>query len=429
MRVGAEVTVSNRGLAQHNMRRAGKAARASLALGRKKVKEEGEQDQVFLLLCTAQNRGGTKYRVTQGNLEKIFGRFSSEGKATLRMKDPAHDLCLSRADPVELRAFLSTLSKAARGDAAALGKLTLSALQPASASQLSRPITRMEVLDKKDYPITKGFPAELETLRVSGIQLKKVDSRIFRLRRLVKLDLSDNRLPAIPEELGLLKNLQYLDLCQNEIECVPRDLLRHGSLGKTLQLLNLSRNKIEQIPSEIVFLMALRELVLDHNSIKRLPLSLERLKHLRHLSLASNPLISLPGCIIGMRLEQLNVDAVAFPPAPRPWVRLMDTCLNRPAPLVDQAMKTLCNPRNPHAKLLKDPSWIPQTLVNLYESRLSCAFCGKWIFWAKTVGLSRLDIRNLRIPVLSISNEDSEVPAELPIGACCYIRRTSIVRH
>ena len=32
----------------------------------------------------------------KSNIEQIFARFVSEGKATLRMKDPPHDVCISK---------------------------------------------------------------------------------------------------------------------------------------------------------------------------------------------------------------------------------------------------------------------------------------------------------------------------------------------
>lgn len=42
-----------------------------------------------------------------GNIEAVFTKFVSEGKFTIRFKEPAHDLCV-KADPVLAKTFLQT---------------------------------------------------------------------------------------------------------------------------------------------------------------------------------------------------------------------------------------------------------------------------------------------------------------------------------
>ncbi len=59
----------------------------------------------------------------------------------------------------------------------------------ATSSQVTKPKTKLVVTEKKEYPITTNFPSSLETLSVNGINLKKLDSRMMKLRLLVSLDL------------------------------------------------------------------------------------------------------------------------------------------------------------------------------------------------------------------------------------------------
>jgi hypothetical protein len=47
----------------------------------------------------------------------------------------------------------------------------------ASTSQVTKSKTKLVVTDKKEYPITTNFPCTLETLVVTAINLKKIDTR------------------------------------------------------------------------------------------------------------------------------------------------------------------------------------------------------------------------------------------------------------
>lgn len=48
------------------------------------------------------------------NIEKVFTKFVQDGKTTLSLKQPPHDL-LIRRDPIQLRAFLQTFKSALEG--------------------------------------------------------------------------------------------------------------------------------------------------------------------------------------------------------------------------------------------------------------------------------------------------------------------------
>ena len=67
MRLNCEILIANRSAPSHNMRNASKPTRASLAIGRKEtskhVASENRNAAVFLLVCTAKERNGAKYKV------------------------------------------------------------------------------------------------------------------------------------------------------------------------------------------------------------------------------------------------------------------------------------------------------------------------------------------------------------------------------
>ena len=70
MRLNCEISIVNRIAPSHNMRNASKPARASLAIGRKDSSKHADEKgkAVFLLVCTAKERNGAKYKVCVRNI-------------------------------------------------------------------------------------------------------------------------------------------------------------------------------------------------------------------------------------------------------------------------------------------------------------------------------------------------------------------------
>ena len=107
---------------------------------------------------------------------QVFTRFVDEGKATIRFCRPPHDLCVSNADVVALKAFLNVLKKVLElkpGQDDQLEKLielNMSALVPATTSQVTKEKTKLVITNKKDYPITTNFP---HTLKVNDWSSKQ----------------------------------------------------------------------------------------------------------------------------------------------------------------------------------------------------------------------------------------------------------------
>jgi LRR-repeat protein 1 len=97
------------------------------------------------------------------NIEQIFTRYVEEGKATVRFKNPPHDICII-CDPLQLKLFLRTL-KLALEEKVPTKSLMLSSITPTS-SLPPTPKTKYVVLTKAAYPTLEGFPRTLQTLKV-----------------------------------------------------------------------------------------------------------------------------------------------------------------------------------------------------------------------------------------------------------------------
>ena len=72
-------------------------------------------------------------------------------------------------------------------DSKDLGKLPLSALQPASTSQIDGPKKRLVVVKRGDYP-SKGFPHTLEQLQVFVFNPTLPLLKLLRLTRCLASD-------------------------------------------------------------------------------------------------------------------------------------------------------------------------------------------------------------------------------------------------
>jgi LRR-repeat protein 1 len=97
------------------------------------------------------------------NIEQVFTRFLNEGKATIRFKDPPHDMCI-RCDSLQLKLFLRTL-KLGLEEKVPTKTLMLSSINTA-AKVPPIPKTKFVVLSKATYPTLEGFPRTLEILKV-----------------------------------------------------------------------------------------------------------------------------------------------------------------------------------------------------------------------------------------------------------------------
>lgn len=140
------------------------------------------------------------------------------------------------------------------------------------------------------------------------------------------LDLSNNRLNALPEDFDRLKKLKILFISQNEFEQFPavlgrceqlsmvgfkanriREVAEH-SLPPLLRWLILTDNAIEALPTTIGHCDRLQKLMLAGNQLRSLPEEMKNCRNLELVRLAANPLDLLPDWLLGLpRLSWLGI--------------------------------------------------------------------------------------------------------------------------
>ena len=130
------------------------------------------------------------------------------------------------------------------------------------------------------------------SLDLSNLSLSTLPS-IFNsdpfVTRLTKLDVSLNRLEALPEAIGELRALQRLDVGFNQLTALPEAI---GRL-QALQRLDVFNNQLRALPEAIGELRALQWLNVSYNQLTALPEVIGGLRELKILILRNN--ISLTG--------------------------------------------------------------------------------------------------------------------------------------
>ncbi|XP_042216310.1 leucine-rich repeat protein 1-like isoform X1 [Homarus americanus] len=301
MRINCEVQVNNRKLPSLNISNKRGGTRSSLGIGRHPG-SKADVSSLFIHLCTAQHKLGTKYKVG-GNIEAVFTKFVAEGKFTIRFKEPSHDLCV-KADPVLAKTFLQTLKQGIQNKD--IEKLRLSNLNPVKQSQVEKPMTKLIIRSKQEYPITTAFPYSLEILKVNNVELNRVEKRIIKLKKLKSLDLSHNTIKELPATISVMCCLTELHLSFNHIPNISPQVFT-GRLSHTLHLLDLSYNGMEYLPHTLGRLCNLVSLKIDGNKLRKLPASLGKLTRMKYLTASNNNLVELPGSLMHLRMDTVDV--------------------------------------------------------------------------------------------------------------------------
>ncbi|XP_030641521.1 leucine-rich repeat protein 1 [Chanos chanos] len=363
MKLQCDVEVINRMLPTFGLKSRGKGDRALLSIG-KHVDKTTQRSNIYLLICTAKDRAGSKFKLKE-NIEKFFTRFIEEGKATMRLKEPAVDICLSKADANSLKNFLSAARLAHNGSNT--DSLPLSNLTPVRARDVEKPKKKLTIVSKKDYPLTSNFPYSLEQLQVSYCKLSRIDMRMLSLKALRKLDLSNNHIKKLPDTIGDLGCLTELILHNNHLESFSEALCL-SSLQRTLQHLDLSQNRLQVLPARFCQLRELVNLKLDDNKLMRLPFRVGQLSKMRYLSAAHNQLAVLPSNFRKLTLENLDLFGNPFT-QPNPLDHSIR--LTFPLTLLELASRAVVDLRIPYG-----PSIIPFHLCRELEAAKVCD-CGR----------------------------------------------------
>ncbi|RZL11729.1 MAG: protein kinase [Rubrivivax sp.] len=170
----------------------------------------------------------------------------------------------------------------------------------------------------------------LEVLNLSGNRLSALPADLHRLRRLKVIFGSDNRFTSLPEVLGDCPALTTVGFKSNQIDEVPG-----CALPPRLRWLILTDNRVGRLPAVLGERPDLEKLMLAGNRLHKLPDSLQASHHLALLRIAANEFDSVPRWLADLpRLAwlgyggnpctmQAEAARLATPGIPRrPWATL-----------------------------------------------------------------------------------------------------------
>ncbi len=153
--------------------------------------------------------------------------------------------------------------------------------------------------------LRRGDLAGARTLKLDG-GLTALPEEVFGLSETLEvLDLSGNRLTALPQDLGRLKRLRVLFCSGNPFERLPPVLGDCAALSQV----GFRGSGMREVPAEALP-HTLRWLTLTDNRIARLPDEIGRRPWLQKLMLAGNRLTEVPESLAGApNLELLRLSA------------------------------------------------------------------------------------------------------------------------
>lgn len=171
----------------------------------------------------------------------------------------------------------------------------------------------MRISSSAELGCFSGGPVDCIALRE---ELTSVPQAILERASSVRiLDLSNNRLSALPEWIAQLEQLEVLFLSNNHFSELPEVVGRVPSL----RMIGMRDNQIDFVSADALP-ARLEWLTLTNNHIAQLPPELGRLSRLRKLLLAGNRLQSLPDSLCeSSSLELLRLSANRFESFPR-WL-------------------------------------------------------------------------------------------------------------
>ena len=146
------------------------------------------------------------------------------------------------------------------------------------------------------------FPTEiftladsLEVLNLSGNRLSALPEDLPRLHKLRVLFCSENQFQEVPEVLGQCAQLEMLGFKANQIRTLPAK-----ALPANLRWLILTDNQLEALPPELGQCQRLQKLMLAGNRLRELPARLSECENLELLRIAANQLRELPEWLLNL---------------------------------------------------------------------------------------------------------------------------------
>lgn len=135
----------------------------------------------------------------------------------------------------------------------------------------------------------------LEILDLSGNNLSRLPDDLPRLTKLRIIFCSDNQFTELPAVLGQCLQLSMIGFKANRIAVVPA-----AALPPKLRWLTLTDNRIAALPPEIGHCDQLQKLMLAGNRLAELPASLAACKRLELLRISANLMTQIPAWLLEM---------------------------------------------------------------------------------------------------------------------------------
>ncbi|XP_071321699.1 E3 ubiquitin-protein ligase LRSAM1 [Trachinotus anak] len=178
-----------------------------------------------------------------------------------------------------------------------------------------------EAQKRLEYQLCRSKEAGADDiLDISDCELSEVPSSAFSICKVLQKKvfiLHSNELRSVlPKgcDISALITLKVLDLHDNKLTALPEDI---GKLT-SLQILNVERNRLKTLPDSFGDLRLLQTLNLKGNCLSELPSSVSCLSSLRTLDVSDNNIVQLPKSLANIRtLESFTLDAatMTYPPA------------------------------------------------------------------------------------------------------------------
>lgn len=184
----------------------------------------------------------------------------------------------------------------------------------------------LKEMDLLKWPVGISKMRNLLTLNLSKNKLKSIPNNVKQLELLKDINLANNELTALPKTFTKLTSLENLDVSFNQLQTLSlffpnwfylkklnaSNNLLAGIDGlnqlKNIQSLNLSFNNIAELPAEIHQLKRLVSLDLSNNKLLYLPRTISGLSKIEELNLENNNIGSLPPYLYRLRkLKTLNL--------------------------------------------------------------------------------------------------------------------------
>ena len=204
-------------------------------------------------------------------------------------------LCISLMSAPAAKAFslpvmtIAPIAASASADYACLAGMSWT-LDEALANPPAARLVSLRFGEVKRFEAHIAELSHLRELEIIAIGLRKVPDAFRALESLVRIDLSDNVLTALPEWIGELSSLTELTAASNRITRIPDGIYEL----RALENLDLADNAIETVSDRIGELAELRRLAFSGNRLTQLPAAVGRLAHLEYLYLNQNLLTELP---------------------------------------------------------------------------------------------------------------------------------------